>query len=513
VVTRLPAGCNAGDRINPARSVPKYTGMTSGLVRLYGGLAMLSCAAYFLVPADTWAQTGLAVAIGYLAVAGIVVGVRRHRPVGAGAWWWFAAGVFLNSTGQLVEVVYIRVLHDDAWPSPAMYVYFALYPCLIAGIVRLSWLRTARRNWAAMVDATTIATGFGLLAWVFVIAPAIGEPDVTLTIQLWGVLFPAGDVLMIAMAVRLLLGDGARNRPFGLLMTSLLVFLGGDVAWAVINQTAWSPGTGVLRLLSANFFIAYLLLGAAALDPAVRELGHKPVVSERRLSRPLLAALTAASLIAPGLLAIEATRGKVINGIAIALGSVALFLLVVTRMAQLLREVDAQAHQLRRLAQVDELTGLPNRRSWSSELPHAIERARRAGTRLAVAMVDLDHFKKFNDEYGHPAGDRLLKGAAAAWTEQLRAVDQLARYGGEEFIALLPGSDGAEAVEVLARLRAATPLGQSFSAGVAVWDGAETSDELIARADKALYEAKAAGRRCTVVAGTGSAVPAAVEVR
>ena len=193
-------------------------------------------------------------------------------------------------------------------------------------------------------------------------------------------------------------------------------------------------------------------------------------------------------------------QGRVRDGFAIVLGSVALFLLVVTRMAQLLGEIDAQAHQLRRLARVDELTGLPNRRSWSSELPHAVERARREGAPLAVAMIDLDYFKRFNDEYGHQAGDRLLKGAAAAWTAELRAVDQLARYGGEEFIALLPTATADRAAEILDRLRAATPAGQSFSAGVAVWDGVETSDELIARADKALYDAKAQGRRRTSVA-------------
>lgn len=474
--------------------------MTTGLMRLYGGLAALACAVYCLVPADTWAQTGLAVGIGYLGVAGMVIGTRRHRPVGAGAWWWFAAGLFCNSTGQLVEAVYIRVLHDDAWPSPAIYVYYALYPCLIAGVVRLSWLRSARRNWAAMVDATTIATGFGLLSWVFVIAPAVGQPNVSFSTQLWGVLFPAGDVLLIAMMIRLLLGDGARNQSFRFLTASLLIFLCGDVAWAVINQMAWDPNAVVQRLLSIIYFIAYLSLGAAALHSSVREVGHAAVVVERRLSRPLLAGLTAASLIAPGVLAIQVVQGRVVNGIAIVIGCAALFLLVVTRMAQLLREVDAQAHQLRRLAQVDELTGLPNRRSWSSELPHAIERARRDATPLAVAMIDLDFFKKFNDEYGHPAGDRLLKGAAAAWTAHLRVVDQLARYGGEEFIALMPGSSGGQAIEILARLRASTPLGQSFSAGVAVWNGSETSDELIARADAALYQAKAAGRRLTMVA-------------
>ena len=137
---------------------------------------------------------------------------------------------------------------------------------------------------------------------------------------------------------------------------------------------------------------------------------------------------------------------------------------------------------------MDELTGLPNRRAWSAELPIAIERARR------------DHFKRFNDEFGHQAGDRLLKSATAAWSGQLRAVDQLARYGGEEFIALLPRATAELATGVLERLRAVTPAGQTFSAGVATWDGNETSEELIGRADQALYQAKDAGRDRIVVA-------------
>jgi PAS domain-containing protein len=87
---------------------------------------------------------------------------------------------------------------------------------------------------------------------------------------------------------------------------------------------------------------------------------------------------------------------------------------------------------LRALASIDALTGLPNRRAWTVELPIALERARRDRVPLSIAMIDLDHFKRFNDEFGHPAGDRLLKGVAAAWKEQIRAVDLLARYAGEE---------------------------------------------------------------------------------
>src|SRR5205823_1696765 len=219
-----------------------------------------------------------------------------------------------------------------------------------------------------------------------------------------------------------------------------------------------------------------------------------------RLSPVLLVLLTLVSLVAPALLAAQALRDRVTDGVAIASGSAVLFLLVVTRMAQLLRQVEAQARQLRELTRVDELTGLPNRRAWSVELPRVIERARRDGVPLSVAMVDLDRFKRFNDDFGHPAGDRLLKEAALAWAAELRAVDQLARYGGEEFIVLLPSADAAEAGAVLQRLRGVTPAGQTFSAGLATWDGEETSDELISRADRALYRAKADGRDRIVIA-------------
>jgi diguanylate cyclase len=126
--------------------------------------------------------------------------------------------------------------------------------------------------------------------------------------------------------------------------------------------------------------------------------------------------------------------------------------------------------------------------------------AEQSALEVGLAVADLDHFKRFNDEFGHQAGDRLLKSATAAWSAQLRAVDQLARYGGEEFIALLPRATAELATGVLERLRAVTPAGQTFSAGVATWDGNETSEELIGRADQALYQAKDDGRDRIVVA-------------
>jgi diguanylate cyclase (GGDEF)-like protein len=156
--------------------------------------------------------------------------------------------------------------------------------------------------------------------------------------------------------------------------------------------------------------------------------------------------------------------------------------------------------RLESIARTDELTGLPNRRAWQEELARELPRSRRSGEPLCVAMLDLDHFKRYNDHQGHQAGDRLLKRVAGAWSSELRATDVLVRYGGEEFALALPGCGIDDAVATVERLRAVIPSGQTCSAGIACWDGQERGSELLDRADRALYEAKRSGRDRTVLA-------------
>jgi diguanylate cyclase (GGDEF)-like protein/PAS domain S-box-containing protein len=180
------------------------------------------------------------------------------------------------------------------------------------------------------------------------------------------------------------------------------------------------------------------------------------------------------------------------------------------REAELLRLLAAEAavtiHRtallgsLQATARTDPLTGLPNRRVWDEDLARELARARRHGGTLCLAMLDLDRFKAFNDHHGHQAGDRLLAAAAEAWRPVLRATDTLARYGGEEFAVLLLHSDHDAARTVVERLLASVPLGQTASAGIAQWDGHESAESLLARADAALYEAKGAGRARAVTA-------------
>jgi diguanylate cyclase (GGDEF)-like protein/PAS domain S-box-containing protein len=152
------------------------------------------------------------------------------------------------------------------------------------------------------------------------------------------------------------------------------------------------------------------------------------------------------------------------------------------------------------MARTDALTGLPNRRAWDEEVRRELARAGRQGHPLAVVMLDLDHFKAFNDAYGHQAGDGVLAELGRAWRTVVRVSDLVARYGGEEFAALLPACPPDEANAAVERLRAVIPADQTCSAGIAYWDGHETPEALTGRADLALYQAKRTGRDRVVTA-------------
>lgn len=154
------------------------------------------------------------------------------------------------------------------------------------------------------------------------------------------------------------------------------------------------------------------------------------------------------------------------------------------------------ALQLR--AATDPLTAMANRRVWRERVP-----AMMAGDDvLCVAVLDLDHFKIYNDTRGHLAGDTLLADLGRAWAPQLRPHDLLVRWGGEEFAVALPQCTLQDAYEAIERLRCSVPDQQTASAGLALWDGTESVEALMSRADAALYEAKNNGRNQTMVAVT-----------
>ena len=167
------------------------------------------------------------------------------------------------------------------------------------------------------------------------------------------------------------------------------------------------------------------------------------------------------------------------------------------RLTQEVERRRSTEEDLRELCERDALTGLLNRRAWDLSLTSSLRKRRRP---MYVALIDLDHFKAFNDRYGHPAGDALLRRAAVAWRSALRTADVLARYGGEEFAILLAGCSAESALEIIERVREATVDDESVSIGLATWDGRESAESLVYRADKALYQAKHDGRNRVVLA-------------
>jgi diguanylate cyclase (GGDEF)-like protein len=174
----------------------------------------------------------------------------------------------------------------------------------------------------------------------------------------------------------------------------------------------------------------------------------------------------------------------------------------------------------RQLAVRDGLTGLYNRRAFNELLASAIAgEDRRPEGRLGLVLLDIDHFKKLNDTYGHPAGDAALRSLARLLAQDLRKGDHAARYGGEEFVVILPGSDHDRSMQAAERLRQAlakhrfvhdgSRIPLTASLGVAVWpDDAREPDALLAAADRGLYAAKQAGRNRVVAASTLPDAPA-----
>ena len=412
-------------------------------------------------------------------------------------WGTVLTAVTVLGCSDALGGIELYVIHYEAHPRPSNIMALFGYAMLGFGVVQFERSRNKGRRLPGRMEASIFAFGASTPLLVFLIIPVVRADGFSLASKSTTVAYALADLAVMTVIARLLLADGRQSRSLIYLSTALFVSLLGDF-WSGIDTTQ-GPASE-LAPIKMLWLAAFILFAAGVADPSMREFTHGAGWEDRVSSKRRVWLMGTGQAIPAVTLAISWFLGGTPYDLVIALLGLAVSVLVSARMTGLLDRISEQSVQLAALARSDDLTGLHNRRSWNHELSRACAAARDNGHRLSIALLDLDHFKKYNDTYGHPAGDRLLREAASTWSERLGPHDVLARYGGEEFAVILPGSTLEDAVLTIEQLRLATPGDQTFSAGVALWEHGTDPAEAIAQADAALYRAKRSGRNQVLAA-------------
>ena len=277
-----------------------------------------------------WAMLGLS------SVAAIIYGVRRNRPNVPVAWWFIGVGVFLFITGDTTYKFWHQIMGQQNIPFPSFIdaIYITMYPTLAIGLLLLARKRVPGDDSASLLDALTITLGVGLLSWIFLIGPNVRSSG-TVLVRLTAAAYPLGDVLVLAMLAHLWSNGGFRHTAGRLLAIGTVGTLVSDSLYGLANlhtNANWSDG----NVIDLGWILFYACWGAAALHPSMRELSE-PKAAPERTGRSRLLLLAGVSLIAPVVLLVEAALGKPVDAPVIAVVAGLTFLLVLLRMAGLVK--------------------------------------------------------------------------------------------------------------------------------------------------------------------------------
>lgn len=455
------------------------------------GLALLLTVIYVAAPYGKLASALYLVATFYAALAVALAWYCRPALYGRTAWVLMALALGLGGVGHAVWY-WLDLRGLEPLPSLADAFYLAIYPFFIAAL----WLlgRRGEEGYGTLIDALVVGVSAAVLGWTLLIAPYIYDPDLGLAQLLVTTAYPVADLALLPLILNLVFLHRTRNRAHIFLLLGMLAYLAADLLYAHGTSVGWyAPG----GLTDGLWLVAYTLFIAAAWDPSAT-IEPQNLASSAKVAHRRVIVLGAATVLVPAVMLFQARSHPQMVEVA-AIGSILLFLLVMYRMAGLLRKTHEQAEALEHLSRTDPLTGAANRRYLEEELAREMARAQRTQEPLSLGILDLDNFKTYNDTYGHNAGDALLQELVAEWRPLLRPTDILTRYGGEEFVVLIPDSDIDRTWSVMERLRQRIPHGQTCSAGVTTWYPGETFGDFLGRADRALYRAKTGGRNQVVV--------------
>jgi diguanylate cyclase (GGDEF)-like protein len=415
----------------------------------------------------------------------IAAGGTRERL----AWTLLGSGLVVYACGS---AYYRFVLADTVpgFPSAADAMWLALYPFAFAAIALLVRARFLRLNGAVWLDVAIGGTVVAAVAAAVVFEPVF---DVTVAGGMANaarLAYPIGDLLPIGFVAVVWALSGRRiDRTWALLGAGFAMLAVADSTYVVqAANNGWAPGTWIDLVYA---------VGTMALAAAACAAGRRGTVdtqpADTGVTVPVASALTAVALATYEVVA-------TLNPLATTLSRLTLFAVVV-RFGLTLSWLSRQRVRLAALAQSDPLTALANHRTLHEELERERVRAAALGKPLSVVVLDMDHFKAFNDTYGHQEGDAALQAIARELVDRVDGYGLVGRLGGEEFALVLPdtGPDGAyEIAERCRKALARLPLhgaGLSCSAGTASYPADDAQgNRLLEFADGALYWAKRSGR-------------------
>ena len=450
-------------------------------------------------------------------LTGCLAAKRRWRANRTGrAWLMFALANVMWLTGELIWTGYSYATASEVpYPSAADVFYIANYFFIVPGLFFAFGQGHRSRLTRAALDMTLVALGLGILGWHVLVAPLL--EDVDGLEELVSAVYPLCDVAMVVCLLSLGL-SGHRRLPASVHLVgwSYLIMAAADCGYMYGTIADTYGDSSWLNLGFEASAVVLTLGGLVAMRRAEPDAVSTHFGRDLTIIPLLVAGGCAASVVAlEHLKAGEPFGSLSVAGVIVA-GLLIRQHLVARDRTRLARQLHDALQEQERLAVTDPLTGLYNRRFLQKSLDIEVARARRSGHPLSLVTLDLDHFKRINDECGHPFGDAVLVEVSARLRAAARAGDVVARQGGEEFAWLLPEADETIAVELAERLRAALsdsavvvygarPAWITGSIGVATARGEVDALLLIRDADRAMYQAKASGRDRVIRSSSGTA--------
>jgi diguanylate cyclase (GGDEF)-like protein len=446
-----------------------------------------------------------------LSVVGTVVGIRRYDPQPRWPWLAFLAAFALFLVGGVIRIALgtLGDLSADRSLVPDLIILpgYAVLAIAVYGVARAG-RRGRQREVDALLDAVIAALAVLILAWVYLITPAM-EQDVPTGTQLLLTAYPPASVFVVAMGARMAF-NSARRPPIAmrLLLSAALLLTIGDVVYMLVDAGLADLPTNVIDV---PYVLAYVAVTCAILHPSVRQIGQT-LPSDDVAPRRGRLLFVAVALSVPALVLVTPAATSDGDRYVVAVLALALTATASARMFRALHQHATSQARLAHQATHDDLTGLPNRLFVQEHLARVLDTRRHEASSVAVLLLDLDRFKLVNDTMGHSTGDELLVAVAERLQRNVRATDVVGRTGGDEFVVVVHGvRDDAHALETAERTRLAlhTPftvrgaeIPVATSVGVALHrpgSRAGHPEGLLRDADTAMYQAKDRGGDTVVV--------------